>query len=239
MPAQERETLSRKVFHHIGYSVAEIATVWFQPMSRLDHRFTLVGREHLQKAQATGKGIILLQAHFSTLEFCGSWIGTQVPEAAAVYDNPKNQLYASLLHNRRNRYISKLIDNRDIRQMARHLKSGRLVWYSPDQSVRKSDGGVETTYFGRDVLTTPGTSRIASLTGAIVLPYLPVRSETPGHYTLTIFPPVENFPTGDAVQDTETINRIFENHVRQHPEQYFWVHKRFKRISRDQPDPYR
>lgn len=234
----ERGNLCRKVYKHIGYTVAEMASLWFQPMSRLEKRYTLVGSVHLDKALNSGKGIILLQAHFNTLEFCGAWLATQIPGCAAVYDDPKNKLYASFLRNRRQRYIDITIDNRDIRSMIKQLKTGGLVWYSPDQSVSRKDGGIETTFFSRQVLTTPGTSRMASMTDALVLPYLPARSSTKGQYTLTIFPPIEGVPSGDKVQDTESINRIFEAHIRQHPEQYFWVHKRFKRVSKDLPDPY-
>ncbi|MCB1754938.1 MAG: lipid A biosynthesis acyltransferase [Gammaproteobacteria bacterium] len=238
LPEKNLASLARDVYRNIGYSIAEVATLWFQPLSRIAHRFELVGREHLDQALATGHGVILLQAHFSTLEFCGSWIATQIPGAAALVDEPKNPLYAALLRDRRERYVDEIIDNRDIRKMIRHLKAGGLVWYSPDQSVRKRDGGIASTFFNQTVLTTPGTSRMARMTGAKILPYLPVRSKQPGKYKLHIFPLLENFPGASPEADTETINRLFETHIRQYPEQYFWVHKRFKPASKDLPNPY-
>jgi KDO2-lipid IV(A) lauroyltransferase len=234
---QQRTQLAREVYRNIGYTLAEMASLWFRPMSTLQHRFELIGLENLAQAQAKNKGVILLQAHFSTLEFCGAWLATKI-DVAAVYDNPKNPLYANLLRNRRERYLDQTINNRDIRAMIKRLKSGRIVWYSPDQSVKKRDGGIETTFFDQPSLTTPGTSRMARMTGASVVPYLPIRDKISGRYKLTLFPALENFPSEDTVADTDRINNLFETHIKQHPEQYFWVHKRFKRPSENAPNPY-
>lgn len=233
-----RTTLAREVYRNIGYTVAEMATLWFHPLEKIEHRFKLIGQDNLDQALSAGHGIILLQAHFSTLEICGAWIASRIPGSAALVDEPKNPLYAALLMNRRTRYIDKIIDNRDVRTMIRHLKAGGLVWYSPDQSVKKRDGGIESRFFGQTVLTTPGTSRMARMTGAKVLPYLPVRARQPGHYELHISPLLEDFPGASPQDDTETINRLFETHIRQYPAQYFWVHKRFKRPSKELPNLY-
>ncbi len=239
MQDSERHGLALNSYRHIGYTIAEMATLWFQPMSRLEHRFELIGKEYLDKALAADHGIILLQAHFSTLEFCGAWLATQIPRIKAVADEPRNLLYAALLKYKRSRYVYEMIDNKDIRKMIRWLKEGGIVWYSPDQSVSKRNGGIASTFFSRTVLTTPGTSRMARMTGARVLPYLPVRDSESGTYKLYIFPPMENIPTNDAKADTETLNRLFESHIRKYPEQYFWLHKRFKPPSKELPNPYK
>ena len=233
----ERITLCKEVYAHIGYTLGEMASLWFKPLSELDSRFTLTGMEHIDQVLDSGRGVILLQAHFTTLELCGTWIGTQLKQSAALVDDPRNKLYAALLRRSRLRYVDDIINNRETRKMIRLLRSGGLVWYSPDQSVRRRDGGVETTFFGKHVLTTPGASRMAKMTGAAILPFLPVRTAN-GHYQLTVFPPLEHVPSDDAIADTQAFNHVFESHIREHPSQYFWVHKRFKRISEDQPDPY-
>ncbi len=229
--------LSKSVYQNIGFTVAEMASLWFNHINDYKQKFDVTGLEHIENAKLAGRGVILLQAHFGTLEFCGAWLATQI-SVCAVYDNPKNALYAALLKNRRERYIDQAIDNRDMRSMVKKLRAGEIVWYSPDQSVKKRDGAVYSHFFNQAVLTTPGTSRITRMTGAVVLPYLAVRSKRTGKYQLTIFPKLENFPTTDQLADTETINQIFESHIRQHPEQYFWVHKRFKRPDKNFPDPY-
>lgn len=232
-------TLSKAVYKNIGYTIAEMATVWFRPLSYYAHRFELVGQEHLDAAIESDKGSILLQAHFNTLEFCGAWLGPQVPGIGAVYDNPKNALYAALLKSQREKFVSEAIDNRDIRRMVKLLKSGGIVWYSPDQAVSKKRGGIETLFFDHPVLTTPGTSRMARMSGAKILPYLPVRDKRLGYYKLYVFPAIDSLPGDDATAETNALNRLFENHILQYPEQYFWVHKRFKRPTKEHKDPYK
>lgn len=235
-----RKRLAKRVYLHLGYSIAEMASLWFRPIREFDPRVTLMGREHVEKAWAEGRGIILLQAHFSTLELCGSWLARELGDrCCAVYDDPKNPLYAAFLRHKRSRYIKTLIKNDDIRQMVRRLRRGELVWYSPDQAVKRRHGGLDSVFFDQPVLTTPGTSRIVSMTNAVVLPYYAVRDRSrPGHYILTIQPPVDNLSSGDATADTNTMNRLFEEQIRRHPAQYFWVHKRFKRPDKTLPDPY-
>ncbi|MDO6461211.1 lysophospholipid acyltransferase family protein [Granulosicoccaceae sp. 1_MG-2023] len=235
-----RIRLAKRVYMHLGYSIAEMASLWFRPIREFDDRVTLIGREHVEAAWADGRGVILLQAHFSTLELCGSWLARELGErCCAVYDNPKNPLYAALLRAKRARYVNTLIENTDIRKMVRRLRKGDLVWYSPDQAVKRRNGGIDTLFFGRQVLTTPGTSRIASMTNAVILPYCAVRDRSrPGHYILTIRPPVDGLASGDAAADTNAMNQLFEEQIRRFPAQYFWVHKRFKRADKSQPDPY-
>ena len=233
----ERQQLCQQVYHNIGYTISEMASLWFGSIHSFSERFTIEGLDNLTTHTDSGRGVILLQAHFSTLEFCGAWLATKI-KVFTVYDNPKNPLYAALLRNRRERYIKQTIDNRDIRSMIKNLKKGEIVWYSPDQSTKKSDGAIETFFFNHPVLTTPGTSRMARMTGAAIIPYLAVRTKPLGHYKLIIYPALEDIPTKNAIADTQAVNHLFESHIKQYPEQYFWVHKRFKRPSEQHPDPY-
>lgn len=234
----EITTLCKEVYKNIGYTIAEMATVWFRPLHYYEHRFELIGQSHLTDVINSGKGAILLQAHFNTLEFCGAWLGPQIPGLGAVYDNPKNALYAALLKAKRQKFVSEAIDNRDIRRMVKLLKSGGIVWYSPDQAVSQKRGGIETQFFGQAVLTTPGTARMARMSDAKLLPYLPVRAKRFGYYKLYIYPAIDTLPGDDVTAQTNALNCLFEEHINQHPEQYFWVHKRFKRPSKEHKDPY-
>ena len=235
----EISSICKSVYKNIGYTIAEMATVWFRPLSFYAHRFELIGKEHLNDAINSDTGTILLQAHFNTLEFCGAWLGPQIPGIGAVYDNPKNPLYAALLKNQREKFVSDAIDNRDIRHMVKLLKSGGIVWYSPDQAVSKKRGGIETEFFNHPVLTTPGTSRMARMSGARIMPYLPVRDTRLGYYKLYIYPAIDALLGDDITAETNTLNQLFEEHIKQYPEQYFWVHKRFKRPSKEHTDPYK
>jgi KDO2-lipid IV(A) lauroyltransferase len=217
-------------------SLLEMGALWFVPREQLWARMRIEGHEHLDAARTSGNGVILLQAHFTTLELCGNLLGAEIG-MDANYDDPNNALYAAWLRAQRERFLDETIHNRNIRRMVRRLKSGHTVWFSPDQWVRGSRGGLLTQYFGRDVFTSPGTARIAAMTGAQVVPFLPVR-EANGRYCLKLFPALIDFPSGDLAADTQRINALFESQIRAYPAQYLWLHKRFKRVGPEQPDLY-
>ena len=115
-------------------------------------------------------------------------------------------------------------------------EDGDVVWYAPDQSFRKK-GAQMVTLFGIPAATNTATSRIAGMTKALVLPYFFERLPG-GGYRGTIHPPLDNFPTDDAVADSERFNRIVEAEVRRMPAQYLWIHRRFKGLTPDYPRYY-
>ncbi len=233
---EQINTLGHLTYQHIGMGIFEAAYLWFRPIDNLNERFSLVGTEHLESAMATGKGVILLQAHFSSLEVLGGILGRRWP-ISAVYDKPKNPLYAHHIEFQRLRHLNGLVDNQDIRTMIRRLKRGEIVWYSPDQTVHPRHGGIATRYFKQDVLTTAGTARIAAMTGATIIPLLPIRHPKGQSYTVEFLPPLE-LDLSDSTAATQAVNDLFESQVRAHPEQYFWVHKRFKPPPSAGPSPY-
>jgi len=235
--AEQLAALSKRVYRHMGMAVAETASLWFRPRALFEPRITIKGATILDDALSAGTGVILLQAHFSILELCAGAMGRRWP-VGAVYDEPKNPLYADYLLYQRGKHIQELIENRDIRKMVKRLRQGGIVWFSPDQFVARARGGVDTTYFGQDVLTSSGTARIQKMTGAQVLPFVPSRSEDGKHYTLEIFPAI-TLDSDDIIAMTQQVNHLFESQIMKQPEQYFWVHKRFKPRGPNQPDPYK
>ena len=232
-----REAIARESFRESGAAIAETACVWFRPFAFHAGRVELDGGEHVDAALARGRGVILLQAHFTAIDICAPSIRARWP-AGGVYDDPKNPLYARFLAWQRARWIEPLIDNRDIRSMVRHLRRGGVVWYSPDQSVGARHGGIATRYFGQPVLTTGGTARIVAMTGAAVVPHVPVRDPASNRYTLRFLPPIE-LPTASVEAATQSVNDLLEAQVRDQPGQYLWAHKRFKPPAKTLPDPYR
>lgn len=234
-PAQ-LSTLSKNVYRNIGMAAAETASLWFRPWSLFAPRVQIKGAQILDEALASGQGVILLQAHFSTIELCGAAMGSRWP-ISAVYDSPKNPLYAAYLLHQRGRHLVELIENRDIRRMVKRLRQGGIVWFSPDQAVARARGGIETTYFDQPVLTSSGTARIQAMTNATVLPFVPRRAKNGGAYLLEIFPPV-TINSEDVQSATQEINHLFESQIIEQAEQYFWVHKRFKPPNEAVRNPY-
>jgi KDO2-lipid IV(A) lauroyltransferase len=153
-----------------------------------------------------------------------------------MYRPTKNELIGAFVHSRRAVQTKRAIPRDDVRTLVKALKEGDVVWYAPDQSFRKK-GAQMVTLFGIPAATNTATSRIAGMTRALVLPYFFERLPG-GGYRGVIHPPLEEFPTDDPVADTERFNRIVEAEVRRIPDQYLWIHRRFKGLSPDYPDYY-
>ncbi|MEM7294164.1 MAG: lysophospholipid acyltransferase family protein, partial [Pseudomonadota bacterium] len=234
---QKRRRLLHQQFQSLGMSLIEMASLWFGDVEEIKRRTKIIGLENLQPHPGT-PGNILLQAHFSTLEIVACVFSTAFP-IYANYDKPKNLLYRSFLLHQRERFMPELISNNNIRRMARCLREGQTVWYSPDQFVKTNQGGVPTTFFSQPTNTTDATSRLARITGARVVPFLTLRTSKHGYWEARVSTPLDDFPGEEPAADTQRINDLLESVIREHPEQYFWVHKRFKRMDASQPDPYR
>jgi Kdo2-lipid IVA lauroyltransferase/acyltransferase len=125
----------------------------------------------------------------------------------------------------------------DIRTMVRALKNNEAVWFAPDQSYRNK-GAAMVNFFGIPAASNPATSRLARISGAAVMTYFGERLPGNAGYRVVIGPAFENFPGADPVEDVERYNRLLEAQVRLVPEQYLWVHRRFKGLSSDYPDYY-
>ncbi len=233
---KEREDLARDSFSHLGMAIGETAWTWYRSIRHMSPA-AITGKEHVDAALASGKGVILLQAHFTVLEMCAAVVGSHWP-IRAVYDSPKNPLFAANLLKHRSRHIEGMIDNKGIREMVRLLKRGQIVWYSPDQSVAATHGGIETLYFNQPVLTTSGTARIVRMTDATIIPFIPERKPDGSGYVFAFQPPLA-LDTTDLTRATQQVNDFLEAQVRTQPEQYLWVHKRFKPPTPAHSNPYK
>ena len=189
----------------------------------------------MQAALAKGRGAILIGGHFTTIEIATRILGTVVP-MNVVYRPPKNQLLAHTMLTAFKRHGNPIAYD-DIRAMIRALKNNETVWYAPDQSYRNK-GAAMVKFFGIPAATTTATSRLARISGAAVLTYFPQRLPGNAGYRAVIGPAFENFPGPDPVHDVERFNSLLEAHIRRVPEQYLWVHRRFKGLAADYPDYY-
>ena len=120
--------------------------------------------------------------------------------------------------------------------MVRKLRKGRPVWYAPDQSYDRK-GAAVIPFFGVPAMHTTATSTLARLGDAVTLPFFPRRLDD-GSYVHTILPPLDDFPGDDPVEDTKKYVRVLEEHIRSCPEQYFWIHRKFKNLPEGYDDYY-
>lgn len=236
LSAPEREALIDRHFASLGIGVCESAMCWWSSDERIRSLATVEGCEHLDNAQKQGRGVILLTAHFTTLEM-GARILNAVRPICALYRPLKNPVLAAASDRSRATRARSAILHNDIRGMVRALKNNEIVWYAPDQSFRKK-GAQMVPFFGTAAATNTGTSRLARLTGASVLYFSHERVPHGRGYRIVIHPPNECIPSEDPIADTEHFNSFIEAQVRRVPEQYWWIHRRFKGLSADYPDYY-
>ena len=238
MPAlspQERADLVDRHCQSLGVALCETANTWWGS-DRQVHRLARVeGLENLTAALAKGRGAIMIGGHFTTIEIATRILGTVVP-LNVVYRPTKNALLSHTMFTSFSRH-GKPIAHDDIRTMIRALKNNEVVWYAPDQSYRNK-GAAMVKFFGIPAATTTATSRLARISGAAVLTYFPERLPGSAGYRVVIGPAFENFPGPDPICDVVRFNTLLEAQIRRVPEQYLWVHRRFKGLSADYPDYY-
>jgi KDO2-lipid IV(A) lauroyltransferase len=236
LSAAERERLIKRHFECLGMSLCESAMTWWSDDERIRKLSHVEGLENLEAALAGGHGAILLTAHFTTLE-----IGARVMNAAmpinALYRPPGNALLAAIAHRARDTRARRAIRRDDIRAMVRALKANEVVWYAPDQSYRRK-GAAMVPFFGIPAATNTFTSRLANMTEAAVLLFSHERLPGDAGWRIRIHPALAGFPSDDPIADTERYHHFIESEVRRIPEQYWWIHRRFKGLTADYPDYY-
>jgi len=238
MPAlspQGRAELLDRHCESLGMALCETADTWWSSDRRVHQLAEVQGLENLHAALAKGRGAIMIGGHFTTIEIATRILGTVVP-LNVVYRPTKNALLSHIMFTSFSRH-GKPIAHDDIRTMIRALKKNEAVWYAPDQSYRNK-GAAMVHFFGIPAATTTATSRLARISGAAVLTYFPERLPGNAGYRVVIGPALENFPGADSTYDAERFNRLLEAQIRRVPEQYLWVHRRFKGLGADYPDYY-
>ena len=236
LDAPARAKLLDEHFKSLGMALMEVPLAWWITPKQLERIVRIEGAEHLHAAIARGHGVILLTAHFTSLELAGRTLLAIAP-VKFLYRPTKNEVLAYALNRFRTGYGGAPIPKDDIRAFISALKKNECVWYAPDQSYRKK-GAEMVPLFGIPAATNTLTSRLARMSGAAVLPYFLQRLPGSQGYLATIHPPLENFPSECSVSDTERFNRMIEAQVRIAPEQYLWIHRRFKGLTADYPDYY-
>ncbi len=221
------DDLNKKAFRSLGISVFETGVSWFTKSDELRKLCHIEGKEHLDKAMAKNKGVLLLTGHFTTLDMGGHLIGTYVDKYNAVFKRAHSPLFNALMVRYRSKMGDELIETKNVRAIIRGLKKGHATWFGPDQDFGDQDL-VFTPFLGGIASTLTATAKIAKMTGAAVVPFYPVRLEKGKGYKLIILPALDNFPSGDIETDSARVNKTIEDMVYDCPEQYLWSHKRFK-----------
>ena len=232
----ERERLVERHFESVGMSIAEFAFAWFAADRRNRGRFTVRGIEHVANALAHGKGAILYAGHFTTLEICGRPLLKALPNFTIMFSHRSNALLDEIQRRGRLRLAHDAVPSDNVRALLRALKRNAAVWYAPDQM---DSHGELLPFFGEPAMTSLATSKLARLSGAAVVPFSFRRSDARGHYELEFHQPMHDVQTADPLESTRRLVSRLEDFIRAAPEQYQWLHRRFKGRPPAWPDPYR
>ncbi|WP_197911963.1 LpxL/LpxP family Kdo(2)-lipid IV(A) lauroyl/palmitoleoyl acyltransferase [Kineobactrum salinum] len=237
LPPDQQQRLVRRAFHSNGIGIMELGLAWFRDPDAFTPVTTVHGLEHVEKALAGGKGVLALGGHYSSLDLCGTLV-TRYVKADVMQRDHNNALLNAVMTSARQRNYEVALDSKDLRGLLRRLRENRLIWYASDQDYGRK-GIVFAPFFGVPAASITATSRIVERSGCAVVPFSHFRREDQPGYDIYFHPPLTGFPSGDDLADATTVNRVIENEVRRHPEQYLWMHRRFKtRPSREEPGFY-
>lgn len=234
---QQQAALVRNTFIANGIGLLELGIAWFRNPKSFRKITTVHGLEHLENAQQAGHGVLLLGGHYSTLDLGGSLV-TEYIEADVMQRDHNNPLMNAVMTRARERRYGKVLAARDLRGLFRSLKDNRAVWYATDQDYGRKDI-VFAPFFGIPTGTITATSRIAERSKCQVVPFSHFRREDGPGYDIYFHPALENFPSGNDLEDATRVNATIEQEIRKAPDQYLWMHRRFKtRPDRDDPGFY-
>ena len=234
---RQRRRLARANFVSLGIALFETGMAWWWPRWRFMRLIEVVGLENVEALK--GQGIMLLGAHFTTLEVGGAAIaGTLSMDGMyRAHKNPVLDFVQARGRTSKSLGNTVVFERKDVRGTMKALKAGRILWYGPDQDYGLRQG-LFAPFFGQQAATVYATARFAEKTGAAVVPFSHVRKPWGKGYQLKLHPPLKEFPSGDDLKDATRVNAVLEQMIRTAPDQYLWAHKRFKNRPEGEPSVY-
>ncbi|NND83433.1 MAG: lysophospholipid acyltransferase family protein [Gammaproteobacteria bacterium] len=234
----EQRRINRTHFGYMGQSLMTACMNWWISPARFERLVTISGREHYDAALAKGEKIILLSPHFVAMEVCGLALQRERP-MVGMYQYMKNPVMNQMALRGRQRFCPDGVmfeRKAPLRTLLKILMKGLPMVYSPDQDAMRK--GVFVPFFHPLASTTPALAKFIQVTKSVVIPLRGRMLPWGQGYEVVLGAPVENLATGDEHQDTAAMNRAIEAMVRDCPEQYLWVHKRFKTRPPGEPSFY-
>jgi KDO2-lipid IV(A) lauroyltransferase len=231
LSSSERDAIVRGVFRHFGRSTVAFLRAPMFSTEEIARQVTVAGWEHLEKAYSDGKGVIVTTGHIGNWEMLGRWLAqVQKLPVSVVAKDPKGAVLADYLRTmRENAGFAVLSKGESARPLLRVLQRGEVIIILPDQN----SGDVFVPFFGVPTGTVAGPASLALHTGAALLPVF-FLTNPDGTYRVIIQPPISTVSTGSRDADVKRImtafNAVLESVIRQHPEQWLWLHNRWKSV---------
>lgn len=226
MSDEARTQLVRAHFKMFLRGLLERCILWWSSAARINSLIRVEGVEHFEALQ--GQSMILLTPHFVGMDVGGQWVAQQA-DTVCMYANQKSRYLTELLLQKRARFGNQHLYSRQqgLRPILKGMRDNMPFIYPPDQDQGVKDGAF-IPFFGVPAATMTSLPRIAQMTGAKVVPGITRILPGGAGYVLTFYPAWDNYPSGDDIADTRRMNEFIEQRILEMPEQYFWLHKRFK-----------
>lgn len=232
-----RDALIAKNFMLLGMGLIETGMAWFWSDKRVRRWFDVEGYQHLQAAQASEQGVMVVGVHFMSLELGGRVMGLCQP-MMATYRPHNNPLMEWVQTRGRMRSNKNMIDRRNLKGLVNALKQGEAVWFAPDQDYGRKGSTFAPFFSVKNAATTNGTFVLSRLSGAKMLTVTMVRKTDGSGYSLHIGPALNDYPGEDEFAAASYMNKVIEREILRAPEQYLWIHRRFKTRPLGEPSLY-
>jgi len=226
-PDKKERQVTLLVKHHfeaIGISLFETANAYYASDKKIKKMLTINNERHFTEALKKEGGIILLCSHFMPL-MLGSRALLIKHTIANIYRPQNNQLFDQVMVKSYVKNGAVMIKSTDTRSIIKAIHNSLPIWYAPDQDLGRSNS-IFAPLFGIQTATASATSRLAKNNNTRVIPYSFIR--TKHGYEMSFDKPLKNYPSGDTINDASKTNKILEKQILKNPEQYLWIHRRFK-----------
>lgn len=224
---EDKESMIAGNFASLGMALLETGIAWFWPDHAIKRLFTVSGLANLYSAQNEGRGVMLIGIHFMSLELGGRISGLCQP-MMAMYRPHNNRAMEYVQTKGRMRSNKAMIDRRDLRGMVQALKQGESVWFAPDQDYGPKGSTFAPLFAVEKAATTNGTYVLSRLAKPAMVPIMLIRNPGNDGYKLIIEPILENYPHTDESAAAAYMNKVIESQIMRAPDQYLWLHRRFK-----------
>lgn len=226
--------LVKRHFEAIGVSFFETANAYYGSDKKIRKLLTITNENFFQDALKEEGGIILLCSHFMPL-MLGSRALLINHTIANIYRPQNNKLFDRIMVKGYKKNGAVMIKSTDTRSIIKAINNSLPIWYAPDQDLGKNNS-VFAPFFGIQTATASATARLAKNNNTRVIPYSFIRTKK--GYTMSFEKPIANYPSNDPIQDATIVNQILEKQIIKSPEQYLWIHRRFKTRPNDEKNFY-
>jgi KDO2-lipid IV(A) lauroyltransferase len=237
MSDAERQQMVAKNFESVGMGVMETGMAWFWSDKRIQRWVEVTGMDNTRMHFQQGKGILLIGIHFLTLELGARVFGMNIP-GIGVYRPNDNPVLDWLQTWGRLRSNKTMIDRKDLKGMVRALKNGDVVWYAPDHDYGPRASAFVPLFAVEQAATTTGTWMLARMSKACLVPFVPRRKPDGKGYELIMLEGETSPPLDSAEETAAWMNKVIERCILMAPEQYMWMHRRFKTRPEGVPSRY-